>query len=53
MKLRWFSVYDINGKYAERVLQYWDESSQMWKDVPSVNVHIRDKETAILDKEWI
>lgn len=36
MKLRWYQTYDENGVYTENTLQYKDQSTYGWEDVPFV-----------------
>ena len=36
MNLRWFAMCDENGRKTSAVLQYWEENSCLWVDIPYV-----------------
>ena len=36
MKLRFLTAYDENGQDIEEILQYWNEDTECWDDVPHV-----------------
>jgi hypothetical protein len=49
-KLRYFQVYDENGRDSPTYLQYWDEEEKIWADVPFIRTSVRNEEEYMHDK---
>lgn len=51
-KLRWFQTYERHERDSEEVLQYWDEDSGSWEEVPLVRVASRNYNEAMQDPDY-
>lgn len=49
MKLRWLTVYDIDGKDAHKDLQYWDDTDKMWIDINEFRCSFKEESFYITD----
>jgi len=52
MKLRYFQVYDKNGRNSPYLLHYWDEKEGTWMPIEYVRVSYKDEDGA-MKNEWV